>query len=143
MGRSFLLVNRHPLRVIRFTIFSVHPTHLDWNREAVFVEWGEIPFVRPPVPPWALEALSKPGEPSERPGELSESLLRALSKGSPGLSEGPPGLSEDFEGPGGTNGRTEFLPILWDFIPYRGRCPKSETSCKVLDQRRVLCYYYE
>merc|ERR1712121_155661 len=25
-----------------------------------------------------------------------------------------------------TNGRTENLPILQDFVPYRGRCPKTE-----------------
>ena len=25
-----------------------------------------------------------------------------------------------------TDGRTEFLPILRDFVPYRGRCPKKE-----------------
>ena len=24
-----------------------------------------------------------------------------------------------------TNGRTENLPILQDFVPYRGRCPKT------------------
>ena len=23
------------------------------------------------------------------------------------------------------NGRTEFLPILQDFVPYRGRCPAT------------------
>ena len=26
---------------------------------------------------------------------------------------------------GRTDGRTENLPILQDFVPYRGRCPKS------------------
>ena len=26
---------------------------------------------------------------------------------------------------GGTDGRTENLPILQDFVPYRGRCPAS------------------
>ena len=29
-----------------------------------------------------------------------------------------------------TNGRTENLPILQDFVPYRGRCPASPLKTK-------------
>ena len=29
---------------------------------------------------------------------------------------------------GRTNGRTENVPILQDFVPYRGRCPITETT---------------
>ena len=28
---------------------------------------------------------------------------------------------------GWTDGQTEFLPILQDFVPYRGRCPASHS----------------
>ena len=28
-----------------------------------------------------------------------------------------------------TDKRTENLPILQDFVPYRGRCPKRELHC--------------
>ena len=60
-----------------------------------------------------------------------------LPEGSKGLLEGPEGLPEGPEGlPGGsrgdgrmygrTDGRTEFLPILQDFVPCRGRCPKRK-----------------
>ena len=31
---------------------------------------------------------------------------------------------------GHTNGRTENLPILQDFVPYRGRCPKRKGKIK-------------
>ena len=70
-------------------------------------------------------------------------------KGSEGLSEGSEGLPEGSGGlPGGlggdgrtdvrtdgrTDGRTEFLPILQDFVPCRGRCPKT----KVKRRRKLL-----
>ena len=35
-----------------------------------------------------------------------------------------------------TDGRTEFLPILQDFVPCRGRCPKSSLSSPI---SLVLC----
>ena len=31
---------------------------------------------------------------------------------------------------GWTDGRTEFLPILQDFVPYRGRCPATFNKYK-------------
>ena len=34
-----------------------------------------------------------------------------------------------------TNRRTEFLPILQDFVPCRGRCPKSVNSIYTLRER--------
>merc|ERR1712212_562507 len=37
---------------------------------------------------------------------------------------------------GWTNGRTENLPILQDFVPYRGHCPKTP----VLVERRSCDY---
>ena len=48
-----------------------------------------------------------------------------LSEGSPDLLKGSPGLLEGLEGPGRGDVQTEFLPILQDFVPYQGRCPKS------------------
>ena len=32
---------------------------------------------------------------------------------------------------GQTDGRREHLPILQDFVPYRGRCPKSNNLSKM------------
>ena len=59
--------------------------------------------------------------------------LRASWEGPKASWEGPKAsweaLRASWEAPGGdgrTNGRTEFLPILQDFVPYRGRCPKSD-----------------
>ena len=58
-------------------------------------------------------------------------------EGSEGLSEGSEELPEAYEGliegsrasqrgaDGRADGRTEFLPILQDFVPCRGRCPAT------------------
>ena len=36
------------------------------------------------------------------------------------------------------DGRTEFLPILQDFVPYRGRCPATfEVTIKKTKKERV------
>ena len=53
--------------------------------------------------------------------ELPE-VYQGQIEGSEGLPEGSEGLPG---GLGGTDGRTEFLPILQDFVPSRGRCPKN------------------
>ena len=64
--------------------------------------------VRPPL--WAIQ-------PGLRPSQL-------------GLRPSQPGLKPEVGWLGGTykrtNERTENLPILQDFVPYRGRCPKRE-----------------
>ena len=77
---------------------------------------------------------------SERLPARSEGLP-ARSEGLPARSEGLPARSEDLparseglwagsRGDVQTYGRTyihtENLPILQDFVPYRGRCPKRE-----------------
>ena len=77
-----------------------------------------------------------PERPEGQPEGLPEGL-EGLQKGPEGLQEGPEGL---LEGPEGlrvltsrkdrrmdvrTDGQTEFLPILQDFVPCRGRCPKN------------------
>ena len=59
--------------------------------------------------------------------------LRASWEGPKAGWEGPKAsweaLRASWEAPGGgringrTDKRTEFLPILQDFVPYRGRCP--------------------
>ena len=80
--------------------------------------------------------------------------LEGLSEGSDGLSEGPEGLSEGPEGlpegseglPGGQGGRdvrrdvgtyvrTELLPILHDFVPCWGRCPKRVQWEERMDEK--------
>ena len=54
--------------------------------------------------------------------------LRGLAEALRGLSEALRGLAEALRGLAWGGGRiygwTEFLPILQDFVPYRGRCPK-------------------
>ena len=68
--------------------------------------------------------------------------LRASWEGLRASWEGPKAsweaLRASWEAPGGdgrtdgrTNERTEFLPILQDFVPYRGRCPKSRNRVSV------------
>ena len=71
------------------------------------VEWGDFPYVRPSIRPsvrlsWL--AGPQPGWLGLRPGWLAQRGGRT---------------------DGRTNERTENLPILQDFVPYRGRCPKS------------------
>ena len=64
---------------------------------------------------------------------MSIHLSTGLPKGSKGHVEVSEGQAEGSEGqPGGdvrtdvrTDGRTEFLPILQDFVPSRGRCPAT------------------
>ena len=58
---------------------------------------------------------------------------KGLPEGPEGLPEGPEDLPEESEGlPGGQGGdvqmyvRMEILPILQDFVPCWGRCPKSD-----------------
>ena len=71
------------------------------------------PSIRPP--PAGLQGLK--GQPAGSEGQP------AGSEGQPAGSEGQP------EGGGRTDGRadgrTEFLPILQDFVPCRGRCPAT------------------
>ena len=47
--------------------------------------------------------------------------------GSPSEPAGRPQGGTD----GRTDERTEFLPILQDFVPYRGRCPKTRKTEKI------------
>ena len=82
-------------------------------------------YVRPSIRPLGIEGLPEgsKGLPEESQGQ---------SEGSKGLPEMPEGLPG---GPGGvrmygrtykqTDGRTEFLPILQDFVPCWGRCPAT------------------
>ena len=79
-------------------------------------------------------------EGSEGQREVSEAQLEgseAQLEGSEGHLEGSGGQLEWSEaqlegsegqprGDGRTNGRTENLPIPQDFVPYRGRCQKTD-----------------
>ena len=84
------------------------------------VEWGDFPFVhssvRPSVdsPLWAIHPGLSPSQPSLR--------LQAWLAGPQAWLDGPEGGGRTDER---MNGRTENLPILQDFVPYRGRCPAS------------------
>ena len=69
-----------------------------------------------------------PPKGSEAQLEGSEGLL----EGSESLPEGSEGLPGGLGGDGWTDvrmdGRREFLPILQDFVPCRGRCPKRVSN---------------
>ena len=83
------------------------------------VEWGDFPsvrsFVRTYVPP------SGPSQPASQPA--SQPQASGMAGWASGLAGWPRGGTN-----GRTNVRTENLPILQDFVPYWGRCPKS-TEC--------------
>ena len=74
---------------------------------------------------------------------------RSLIEGPEDLSEGPRGLSEGPEGlPGGPgggganvcmDGQTEFLPIPQDFLPCRGRCPKTHSVKEIHRRQKSPC----
>ena len=71
---------------------------------------------------WSNHPICKESE-----GKLEgfEGLLE-WSGGQPAGSEGQPeGGWTDVRTDGRTDVRTEFLPILQDFLPCRGRCPKK------------------
>ena len=77
------------------------------------VEWGDFPSVRPSVRPSF--------RPSEGQTEGSEGQLEGAEGGTNERTNGQTNGRTN----GLTDGRTENFPILQDFVPYRGRCPKS------------------
>ena len=107
------------------------------------------PFVRPPL--WASQPGLRPSQPGLRPSQLglrpsqlglrpsqpdlrpSQPCLKPEARlaGWLGLRPGRLGLRPDWMAQRGewtdklTNGRTENLPILQNFVPYQGRCPAS------------------
>ena len=77
--------------------------------------------------------LSKGSEGSKGQPEWSERFEGQLegsegwlegSEGQPAGSEGQPAGSEGEPEGGCTDVRKEFFPILQDFVPCRGHCPK-------------------
>ena len=97
------------------------------------VEWGDFPsvrssvrpFVRPSPPLWAIQPGLRPSQPGLRPSQPSlkpETWLAGWLGLRPGWMARRGGDGQTNER---TNGRTENLPILQDFVPYRGRCPAS------------------
>ena len=109
------------------------------------VEWGDFPSVRPSIrlsvrsPLWAIQPGLRASQPSLNPETWLAGWL-GLMPGWLGLRPGWLGLRPGWLGlrPGWmaqrggrtnermnkrTNGQTENLPILQDFVPYRGRCP--------------------
>ena len=84
--------------------------------------------MRPEGLPESPEGLSEGREGLlEGPGGLLEGS-EGLPKGLEGLSEGSEGLPEGPRRDGWTYGWTEFLPILQEFVPCWGRCPKKARS---------------
>ena len=92
------------------------------------VEWGEIPSVRPSVPPLAgpQTLLAGPQTPPAGPQTLlAGPQTPPASPLSPLNALRPLVWKTDGWTYGRTDGRTEFLPILQDFVPCRGRCPAT------------------
>ena len=102
------------------------------------VEWGDFPsiclsvrlFVRPSVlPPPSLagrpsDQAGRPSDQAGRPSDLAGSWI--------GLRPGWESLKASQEERNGcTDGRTENLPILQDFVPNRGRCPASTKETQI------------
>ena len=106
------------------------------------VEWGDFPSVRsfvrsfvrtyvcPSVPPLGHPAgpEAQPARPEAQPARPE---AQPASQPTSGFRPGWLGLRPGWMAQRGdvrtnerTNVRTENLPILQDFIPYRGRCPK-------------------
>ena len=67
------------------------------------------------------------GRGSEPAGRALEPAGRALK---PVRRTSEPGGRPQGGTNGRTNGWTENLPILQDFVPYRGRCPKRNNRIK-------------
>ena len=78
------------------------------------VEWGYFPYVRshPPLGPPA--ARSEPQTASQPDLSLQAWLAEPQA-----WLDGPEGGDKE------TDVRTENIPILQDFVPYWGRCPKK------------------
>ena len=88
----------------------------DFNIYPKGIKWSEVPL---PCSSFSLVFMGGGSQPTSgfRPGWL-------------GLRPGWLGLRPGWMAQGGgtygrTNERTENLPILQDFVPYRGRCPAS------------------
>ena len=123
------------------------------------VKWGDFPSVHPSIRTSMLSPLEGPRasqaglRPSQAGLRASQAGLRARQAGlrasQPGLkgSEACLAGSEAWldgskaclagswaleGGNGRTDERTENLPILQDFVPYRGRYPKRTSYCSVL-----------
>ena len=87
---------------------------------------------RPEAQPAMPEAQPARSEPQPA-GQPQASGLAGWASGLAGWPRG--GNSRTYE-------RTENLPILQDFVPYRGRCPKRERKRRkwfVEDQERGKC----
>jgi len=115
------------------------------------VEWGDFPFVRSYVrtyvrpPLWAIQPGLRPSQPGLRPSQPGLRPSQPASQPASGFRDGWLGLRPGWlslrpgwiaqRGVVCTYGRTkermnkqtENLPILQDFVPYWGRCPKGKT----------------
>ena len=86
------------------------------------------PFVRPPL--LAIQPGLRPSQADLRPSQPARPQASGMAGWASGLAGWASGLAGwprggDVRTYGRTNGRTENLPILQDFVPYRGRCPAS------------------
>ena len=100
------------------------------DKERSPVEWGDFASVRSSIHP----PLGHPARPEAQPArpetQLARSEAQPASQPSLRLQAWLAGPQIWLAGPEGgmdrqTNGRTENLPILQDFVPYRGSCPKT------------------
>ena len=104
------------------------------------VEWGDFTFVCPPPQGHPARPEAQPARPEAQPARpeaqpASPEAQAWVRPGWLGFRPGWLGLRPGWlslrpgwmalRGDGRTNKRTENLPIIQDFIPYRGRCPAS------------------
>ena len=124
------------------------------------VEWGDFPFVRSSVRPFVRSSppLGHPARPEAQPARPEAQPARPEAQ--PARSEAQPasqpslrlqawlaGPQAWLDGPEGgmdgrTDGQTENLPILQDFVPCLGRCLASlqeyeERTCRKQELSRA------
>ena len=106
--------------------FSVRTFVRTYVRPAL---WAIQPGLRPSQPgPRPSQPGLRPSQPSLRPRQPARHQASGLAVWSLGLAGWPRG------GDGQTNGRTENLHILQDFVPYQCCCPVPPMKFREVEQ---------
>ena len=95
---------------------SARPQASDMGQSPV--EWGIFPtsvcpYIHPPLR--AIQLVLRPSQPGLRPSQTAKPQAR-WPRGGDGRMDRR------------TKEHSENLPILQDFVPYRGRCPKKRSD---------------
>ena len=99
------------------------------SRASQHLAWASLGLV------WAFQGLALASQGLAWTSQGLDLAFKGLARASLSLAWASLGLAQASGGTDErmnerTNERTEFLPILQDFVPYRGRCPASH-SCKL------------